>query len=358
MWRIDNRTPYAAERSWIRDADGAEVWVVAVKATYDILPDGTTRIAAEQPPVNTGPVPHPGLKSLRYDTDLGPAKSNTDIILNGHAHSPQGNPVSELLVGFSVAGIVRSACVYGDRHWDDGFPSMPTKPAPFTSMPLVYERAFGGKLPEQKRELSNPVGRGIQPDEEGRIWLPNIEARDKQVSGKGDRPPVTCFGALPVQWPDRRQYAGTYDDAWFEHRRPLIPTDLQPAFWQIAPAQQQASGHLKGGEAILLANLTPPGFVPDSRLALTLPKLTLAFQTYFHDGTMERSRARIHTVILEPDYPRLSVVHHMTLPCHPKVNMLDRTLIIQKKRPLDRPVDLQEDPLHWPDELARPGDLA
>ena len=42
MWQIDNRTPFAAERGWVRDRDGAEVWLVAVKCTFDILPDGTT----------------------------------------------------------------------------------------------------------------------------------------------------------------------------------------------------------------------------------------------------------------------------------------------------------------------------
>ena len=32
MWQVDNRTPFAAERGWVRDRNGAEIWLVAVKA--------------------------------------------------------------------------------------------------------------------------------------------------------------------------------------------------------------------------------------------------------------------------------------------------------------------------------------
>ncbi len=38
---LNNKTPFAAERSWVRDRNGAEVWLVAVKGTFNILPDGT-----------------------------------------------------------------------------------------------------------------------------------------------------------------------------------------------------------------------------------------------------------------------------------------------------------------------------
>ena len=51
MWQIDNQTPFAAERGWVRDRTGAEVWLVAVKCTFDIDRDGSTAISAEQPPV-------------------------------------------------------------------------------------------------------------------------------------------------------------------------------------------------------------------------------------------------------------------------------------------------------------------
>ena len=80
MWRIDNRTPFAAERAWVRDRDGSEIWLVAVKATFDIRPDGTTAIAEEQPPVLRVPEYHgePGKSSIKYESDLVLTKQTTD----------------------------------------------------------------------------------------------------------------------------------------------------------------------------------------------------------------------------------------------------------------------------------------
>ncbi len=31
MWALTNETPYSAERTWVRDEIGREVWLVAVK---------------------------------------------------------------------------------------------------------------------------------------------------------------------------------------------------------------------------------------------------------------------------------------------------------------------------------------
>ncbi|KVC78107.1 hypothetical protein WJ47_20625 [Burkholderia ubonensis] len=336
MWELDNRTPFAAQRAWIRDRDGAEVWVVAVKATYDILPDGCTSLSHEQVPVHAGPVPHPESAGLLYDTDLGPAKPATDIVLNGHAWAPAGQPVTELAVEFTVGSLTRRAKVIGDRFWEKKtFHWKSSKPAPFLSMPLVYERAFGGKRSASDDAAPNPVGRGIQPDEQGRIRLPNIESLKYPVERLKDRPPVVGFAPIPSHWAIRRQYAGTYDQAWLDERFPLPPADLDARFWQCAPPEQQVS-HLKGGETISLLNLTPPGYAAGGRLTFTLPKVSLGFQTHFYGDPMQRSRAVIHSLILEPDFPRVSVVHHMSLPCHPQVNRLSHTRIIVKSRPLDR----------------------
>ncbi|MFC4158974.1 DUF2169 family type VI secretion system accessory protein [Chitinimonas lacunae] len=347
MWALDNRTPYAADSGWLRDPSGAEIWVVAVKATYDILPDGSTRLAAQQPPVHSGPQPHPGLESLCYGTDLGPSKAATDILLNGHAYAQDGQPVSELLVGFKVGNLSRSARVHGDRQWQHGLLFASIGPAePFLKMPLVYERAFGGPEGDAPAPQHNPVGRGLVADEAGRLWLPNLESIDQPIYRQDDRPPPVSFGPIASHWPARRRWAGTYDRHWREQRYPLPPNDLDPRHWQLAPPEQQVAGYLRGGEEVVLINLTPPGFAVGGRLAFRLPRLTLAFQTRFEDGSRSISRSVIHSLILEPDFPRFSVVHHMTLPCHPKVNRLDRTRISEKRRPLDPP------PLPVPQEAS------
>lgn len=50
MWHLDNRTPYAADYTWGRDKEGVHEWIVAVKATYHIQPDGALILAEEQLP--------------------------------------------------------------------------------------------------------------------------------------------------------------------------------------------------------------------------------------------------------------------------------------------------------------------
>ena len=107
MWQLDNKTPYAADHSWIRDADGAEVWVVAVKATYELLADGKMRVAPCQPPVNGGLVLAEDEKSPLYETDLGPGKLATDVWLVGHAHSQTGRPVTQMQIAFDVGPVAR-----------------------------------------------------------------------------------------------------------------------------------------------------------------------------------------------------------------------------------------------------------
>jgi hypothetical protein len=48
MWALANQTKFKAERTFARDADGAEVWIVAVRATFSIQPDGQVLVAEEQ----------------------------------------------------------------------------------------------------------------------------------------------------------------------------------------------------------------------------------------------------------------------------------------------------------------------
>jgi len=337
MWQLDNRTPFAAERAWVRDRDGAEIWLVAVRCAFDIAEDGSTAPAAEQPPVVLAPEfadpAAPVRSSLRHDTDLPRTKCSTDIVLLADAHAPGGARVTSLEVGFRVGPVSKRLLVTGDRVWQGGQPS---EPQPFVTMPICYERAWGGLDPgaqgsaNPQWDMRNPAGTGFASSSahaEG-LRLPNVEYPEQRVRAWNDRPAPAGFGPLPVHWQPRLGLAGTYDARWMQERQPLLPADFDDRHYQCAPVDQQAPQFLVGGEPVVLINLAA-----QSQMRFALPRVALALETSFSDGSqVDHERPRLHTVVLEPTLRRLSLVWHSALPCHPKVHKLMRTRLVRKRQ--------------------------
>lgn len=334
MWMVNNQTPFAAACNWVLDKDAAKSWVVAVKATFDILPDGSTRIAEQQEDPLYGEIyaGEAGKTSIVYDGDLGGAKHRTDVVLNGFAYAPAGRTATEIMVTMRIGGLVKTLQVFGDRLWQRGVVGLAmTRPAPFASMPIVYERAFGGwdRIPknpaDQRLEPRNPIGAGFATRDEHLVntAVPNIEDPRQLISSWKDRPQPVGFGVVASHWMPRLKYAGTYDAAWQQERFPLLAADFDPRFFQCAPEDQQTT--LRGGEAVELTNLTP-----DGRLTFDLPRLWLGFETRFGERRVDH-RANLHTVILEPAIPRVITVWHTTLPvANRDVDYLDETIVFEK----------------------------
>ena len=136
MWALENNTPFAADRGWTRDRDGAEVWLVAVRGTFLVQPDGALKLADPQDPVKLAPkyTGAPGKSSLLYDGDLVHAKAATDILLNGHAYAPGGR-AGAVDVLMKVGPVSKAIRVYGDRYWRPGLLGM--KPLPGPLWPLL-----------------------------------------------------------------------------------------------------------------------------------------------------------------------------------------------------------------------------
>jgi hypothetical protein len=149
------------------------------------------------------------------------------------------------------------------------------------------------------------------------------------MGSRPDRPAPAGFGVIASHWQPRVGFAGTYDDHWMKTRQPLLAEDMDDRWFQSAPADQQAPQFLRGGEPVVLLNLTPGG-----NLRFALPRLYLGFETRFYDGSREIHKKRaLHTVILEPDHesgPRVSLAWHSALPCHFKGEKLERTMITLK----------------------------
>jgi hypothetical protein len=329
MWQIDNRTPFAVDFNWYRDRDGADTWLVAVKCTFLIRPNGETVLAPKQEPVLKAPVfrGEPAQSSLIYDCDLYLTKPATDIWVNGAAHAPGGKPVTQLEVTLKVAEVSKSLRIVGDRRWQKGATGLTaSEPEPFTRMPIVYERSFGGIDPQSSDpnkpsfEARNPVGVGFAAAE-GQP-LPNIEEAGS-LAGIRKRP--AGFGPIAPHWQPRVQYGGTYDEAWQKDRCPLLPKDFDDRFFLSAPEDQRPKEPLKGGEPVELVNLTPGGL-----LKFRLPRVALGFETFFFTSQRVTHRGSLHTVILEPDVPRVMLVWHTHLQCHAQPLKLQKTIVSQK----------------------------
>lgn len=332
MWVLENNTPFAAERGWVRDKNGAEVWLVAVRGTFNIFPDGAMEIAEEQSDVCLVPEysGKPGQSSLLYESDLIHSKPGTDVILHGHAYVPNGKYSTGLDIGFQVGSMSKSLRVTGDRYWDNGLLGIKmTTPQPFTKMPITYERAFGGwdrksENPEKHAwEPRNHIGTGFAVKAKHLVGerVANIECRNNLISSWNQRPPPAGFGPVAGHWQPRLKFAGTYDERWEEERLPLLPEDFDARYYQCAPPDQQVAGYLRGGEWVVLQNFTPQGV-----LKFQLPTVTLNFETHFARETVSHA-ADLHTVIIEPDHSRLIMVWHTNLQCHAKVLKLERTTL-------------------------------
>jgi hypothetical protein len=328
MWAVENQTPFKAERTFVRDVDGSEIWLVAVRATYRFDSSGVVSLADKQQDVCLAPkfFGDPAKTSLQYESDLVRTKSGTDILLHAAAHAPQGRPVPTVDVSWQVGPVTKQLRVYGDRVWEHGMIGLqPGQPQPFRSLPIRYERALGGAYDPGKSSAldpSNPAGIGRIPVAGQPV--PNCEDPRTPIRSPGDKSAAAGFGPLACHWAPRVALAGTYDDAWRNARQPLLPADFKDAYFRAAPADQQMQGFLQGGEEVYLRNLSPNG---DQRFRL--PRIRLGFRTAI-DGGVVHHRGDLHTVIVEPDESRLIMVWHTSLPCHHTLYTLKRTVVYEK----------------------------
>ena len=93
--------------------------------------------------------------------------------------------------------------VFGDRDWiDQDSQLVATDPQPFTSMPLTYENAYGGKVKLEEGDLPcapNPMGKGyyLTAEQAHGQPLPNLEDPDHlirvfEVRLNGERVKLNC----------------------------------------------------------------------------------------------------------------------------------------------------------------------
>lgn len=291
--------------------------VVIIKGTFDLVP-GQVKISADQqlPMLADQYYDEPETSSLVMEGDLVPVKPATDIYVTGHAHRPSEAPGYEWLAQIAVAQTqVRDSLQHktgdvltlrhtlhlcGPRYWESSFLGgwRLSQPAPVNAIPLKYELAFGGQF-ERKVKVSaqhpegvmvdsyaaNPVGVGYYDTaamQRGQRYLaPSILRRGQTLSSLRDRPAPAGTTPISRWWPQRYQYAGTYDRHWertwqdeqgkpLEGVFPALPEDFNNRFYNAAPPGLVWPGLLQGDEALDMRGLLPEGHLQTRLMGVRL----------------------------------------------------------------------------------------
>ena len=255
--------------------------------------------------------------------DLGIPKSRSEYLVVGSAHQPGGEPGELRHVRVKVGELEKSVYVIGDRVWDDG---VPTKPTEFTSMPMTWDRAFGGEKFER-----NPIGKGLVEREEELAPMPNLELPGQMIDELDDAPDPAGFGPIDFMRPQRFSLAGTYDKEWLDTCFPGYPKDMDWRIWNLASADQQQEAPFRGDEEILVEHMHPS--VPNMRGKLPGLRAVCYVQ---QQGWLKEVETRLTTIWVLPEIKRGIAIYHGALPvAEDDADDVDTILIAAEK--LDAP---------------------
>jgi len=287
--RILNQTGFPTEFTMGMDVAGREYLSLVVKGTYDFPEDGAAepaKAAEQRPPVRadefTGA---PGYSATLWETDFAFRKQRCDVVAQGAAYAPDGKPAERVRVGLKVGGWSKQFDVVGAREWRVVGPAITaTKPYPFRRMAFSYDTAFGGvdRLdPEDETPAAydaNPVGTGFSTVKNqsrlSGLALPNTEEAGQEIRSPYEAYCPMALGPIGRGWPERRRYAGTYDQDWQDNVFPFLPKDFDARYYQMAGADQQIDPP-RAGTPVIVAGMTPRG-----REQFRLPETALPLKVF------------------------------------------------------------------------------
>lgn len=320
------------------DVTGREHVVVAAKSTWSIpQPGQRPRPLPPQPLVQSDVYAgEPGVSAMLYGSDFVRFKPRCDVLFNARAHAPDGMPVTEMLVAWQVGQLRKGLRVLGPRTWRStlGIFSL-TKPAEFTSQPLHYGVAFGGTRAYEEKSgemvyeslLENPAGIGwVGPRTRSQATdapAPNLEAMDDPIRSPQGKHAAVAFSAIGRHWSPRKEFSGTYDEAWKRDVFPLLPADYDERHNQCAPECQQMD-YPQGGEQVVLRNMMHGR----SDVRFSLPQLKKqTVRVLRADYSSEVLSAVADTLYFEPDENRFSVVWRVSVPIRRRLQEFDTVAI-------------------------------
>ena len=357
--RVENASPCARQVSGL-DPDGGFILSVLARRTYTIQPNGRCVLADEQTPLVAVAVPETDNVGIMYqDSDLFPYKPLTDIVFRGHAYAP--DPLRRFTAAFGVGAVLKYVEVIGDRSCalSANGSIVFSQPEPLIKVPLRYDRAYGGRdivaealhgnpymrlRPYVSEEVAlaqaspylyprNPCGVGYlieaTPAATAQLRLPNLEqpgdliSPDRLIVGRPERwslMPVPCAaGWSAYHWFPRAAWIGL---------APLPVTPIEDLIevklgWITADALKRrgrsrkvdcrfANGaspglqlpYLRGDETCVLVHLHPH----KTHLEFQLPGEYPRIWTDQRNGKLNRTTPVLHTVFVEPELNRVSLV--------------------------------------------------
>lgn len=314
------------------DKDGYEHVMTILKGTFRIAADGTPSPAPVQVPVLAADEPRgaPEASSTRYEHDFVLRKPMCDVVVNGSAWGPRGAPTKSTDVRLVFAGIDKTLRVYGDRVWKSTVNGSfrVGAPKPFERIPLHWEHSYGGQdFPPDNRhawayEQRNPVGRGTlglhSIHKRAGSLLPNVEDPNELIEHPRQTPKPVGFGFVGRGWQPRLALAGTFGDNWVEERFPFFPSDFDERYYQGAPSDQWVV-FPQGGECGWISNASSSGLFQFEIPSLAVP---VVIESYAYPE--DHYKARIDTVIIEPDARRIIVSWRCTVRRRGKLTDIQR----------------------------------
>jgi hypothetical protein len=264
------RGPFRAKSFLWQPPHGAFALAVICKATFSLAP-GESPYHVEPLDVLAADTYYEDdpRRSIASASDFVPAKKHAEVLVTGHAHSPDGRAVQSLVVRVSFRDINKAVFVVGDSHiaLDNSF----SEPVPFTRLQLRWERSSSG--PGGQNPVGVRMGREARADAWGRVFLPNLRPSDARLTSRWDVLLPAGFGPISPDWPPRMARLPHRARGWDPHRVLIwpVPPDFDMAFFNSAP-QDQVTEEMTGDEQIVLENLLPgaPRFV--TRLARLIPR--------------------------------------------------------------------------------------
>ena len=337
MLEIKNKTRFETGLAPGMGKDGLDYAVFVVKGTFGIPEGGSAPVLAdEQVPVVFADEHYgeAGFSSVKYEMDTCLIKPGTDVVLVGSAIGRQA--ARRIDVGLQVGQVKKVVRVFGDRRWERHLGRWRmSEPKPFETMPLVFERAFGGRdethnnEKKHKFEPRNPVGTGFvarrSSDRLEGLLLPNLEEPAQLIGGWKDRPDPAGFGFVGRHWEPRVRFGGTYDEAWQNERCPLLPDDFDERFFNGAVRGLVTKRHLRGGEAVRVVNASAAG-----ELRFTLPICEFDI-TACIKGEIQEHGCVLDTVIIEPESSRMILTWRATIPCPRKFLYIEHVRLRERK---------------------------